>query len=104
MKKSDKSVKSPHTPEHNHAIVYGIENSKVYKPGELGVLVPQIERIKDNGEGQSYYHLNGGPFIVLTIEELREVWDDGEYQGEQWAKYMHGDSFEDFLTSKGIQL
>lgn len=48
-----------------------------------------------------------GPVIVLTIEELREVWDKAELGGfkeGKWSSSLDATSFTTYLQSKGITL
>lgn len=58
--------------------------------------------IGNNGNGPEPMD---GPIIVLTIEELRDMWDTAQGWGtEIKTLWDESHTFESFLQSKGIKL
>lgn len=85
---------------------------KIYVPDEEeGTFLITRERMEDSAPVHVTYATKEESVIVLTIEELREMWE--ECRDETWqdarpsTKYEKPDrlpGFEGYLTSKGIQL
>lgn len=68
-----------------------------------------IDPIRD-GDGNALME-HEGPVIVLTVEELRDIWDAGFDQGDESALMMEGrvntsiaPDFRTYLQSKGINI